>query len=313
MREEHPIPLERLRLIRERGEGWEAAFWELWPHLEERVAARARSTRRLHDPHDVDDFVSEFMLEMQKKAADGLLLVNWAEDSSVLGFLAQIVPGRTLDFLADKSIKLARSKTGANGDFDQLVGVSVGRRLPVALQERLGALLENVRVEVPSQGGIKRPLQHLGIQFHPRIDWDDTDYIRLRDSLVEVLVCSSPGWPPRRTLLDTEHVEARAEIEARIDRYSAEMERLRGGRSRIGVDKLDEQIKDAHLDLFLTPISSRQLMKLLEISRDNADQLRSRLRKRKLADLPGLLELCREALELDDAGDEILDMMEKDS
>lgn len=284
---------------------------------------------RWRDRHDIDDFVGHMLAAYGQRAQSGELLVGYRPETgtNVLTFLASasLLRKRALTFLArqtsDRFVaeQLKQGRRRWDGNTGRGAAVA-GERQADGVQERarefpghlgnarspspeslelakmrdaLRQSLSRLRLAVPGKHKIARQVEQAGLQLYPRLDWSAPDMDRLRGHLERVLVDPAPEWPDRFAMLGHFHNLARQRLRADVDDIAQQRLRHGNGAASIAGGELGKRQVALTAEMVFMPLSAKDLQELLGIPVSNAEQLRSRYRRKLPELLPELWESAR--------------------
>lgn len=282
-----PLPDGDLRLIRDRGPGWEAAWHRLWTVLHRRLHEWVKpgplnqpNACRLNRKHfgvlggvdEADEFIAEFLLRLAHRASEGTLLAGYDLEagSDVCSYLIRVAPSRAKSHMMRKRLHLPLHE-----QMEQRGGGGERRATP----DPAGCFSE---IDHPPGETLDAVVRHAAMQVHPRLERTVANFETLEQDLRRTL---RPG--SHRSSLDhlaVRHAEARRRLAEALATVAEATRSSRRPESRLGPGRLramEGRCLRLECDRIISPLDHDAVRALLALSAQAARQQNSRYRKRE--------------------------------
>lgn len=306
------ITQDELDLLAARETGWESVWGKLWSDLEERMHGMIISGspvdeatwklrpafRMLCDTHKAQDFISEFIFDLGRKAEAGTLLLNFNGDcEQVLGYLAarDTVRKRALSYAGREARVgiIGMPTDSSNAPSVHSIEMDDGERTR-AIEDsshagsRGGLTASSLPIEIEwdPADGVDAKVRMATLQCWPRLDSTQVGLDRLREDLKAHLHTESGAGPFDELL--RRHGAAGARIRGRLLEIQEAFIRAPGMHAPTRA-ALDERRVGLEVELLLVPLSREDIQVLLALKTVNAAHKQlSRYRKAFGELFPGL-------------------------
>jgi DNA-directed RNA polymerase specialized sigma24 family protein len=295
-----------LRLIRDRGPGWEAAWSILFGEVNLRLLRWVKNGQpndpasgRLNRTHfgvlgnvfEADDFISEYLLWLHSRATDGRLLAGYDIEAGtdVCAYLIRMAPQRAVSHMRKRRRHVPIDGTEA------LQGGSGGSRWMGDVARGL------TEIEHPKGEPVGAVVRQAAMQVHPRLDRTVENFPTLEGDL-------------QRAMRPEDHASGLQHLEARHadsqERLRAELESIQDELAAMAAPKArhqphtqrhwDNRFFRRFADLLIAPLDQEAVMALLDLPAAAARKQVSRYRRRE--NLRRLFPRLRKLVELDEEG-----------
>jgi len=327
----YPTP-EEIRRVKYLMPGWEYVWNKIATELcgyggEGRLA---QAVKFLHlKPQEAEDFVSFALCEFQKEISERKLLDDYDPDHPKANVYKYIFGKKkkrlsqyygkfrkeTLFFKGNLIRSEHKDKEGTPIPLEDSL-MSIYREMSDIIRNNLKSLCarlcdEKLTLQLSENSKFDRIHEHAGLQLYPRLNDAITTIQQLIDYVYgAVRKANAMYTEPARTIA-REHQEAEDRIQRTVEKYSDELFCLTKDKLKNTEPEKREKIKDKLLETdverYFYPLATEQMMRLLNLQKNNVEQIHSRYKKR----LPKLLpfseedrEMMRELGILNEEGDE---------
>lgn len=306
-----PLTETQVIQVKERSAGWERNWWALYVELMQHLD-RATSELVLPVPwpsdNEREDFISHLLAGYDRRARSGVLLADYeVSRGDPISYLSStdFLRRRAISFLRKRcrplpesllregrrQVPLDSDKSPIVPDRHSLSSIET-ELMDTEIREALGSIV----LAIPADRKITRVIEQAGLQLYPRMQWAETDLQCLRQHLERVLAEPGPEWPDRFSMLAAMHAEARRGFNDQLNTICDQIYNEGKGVSPRRDGLLRNRLDKLRFEKVFLPLAAAILMRLLAITRTDADQRRSRYRDSLPDILPQLGVLHKRAI-----------------
>lgn len=298
-----PLSSKQIQQIAERCPAWER---ESWPHLELELIVRLtpisdRFSSLLRDEDTRDDFITWLIRDFLRRAREGTLFID--DGMSYPDPLAKLITPAFVRFKIISFLRRKRRLMFLGEHDDEITPIrgmtgSLGSSRLDTLVQQAGAQLENMTLAVDAEGQVDRIQETAGLQLFPRLEWSKPSLSSLLHCLQMELARANPKAINPLIRLREFHCRAKQ----RIDEEKARLLGKLGGDARGATPRqreaLARRLDQLDVDATFQPLSSADLVELLDIGMADAAKRRYRYFQALRYLLPELARLWKDMDEL---------------
>jgi hypothetical protein len=290
--------------VQERGEEW-GDVWnkveaELYDSKGKWKLASSKAVRDLDlKSSDRDAFIAFVVEEFREKVSNGRLLAKYEpEKGSIYAFLRAKVIILHLYLKYDREVKghfhirVPRQSVKDKDTFEaefQYHCEKIENRISANQKALCSSLLdEKLTLQLSDKKGFKVVHKDAGLQLYPQLD-DTLEQVGRLINEVHGEVRKQHAEPS--LAIEHEHLEAKERLDGQTDRYSDEIfnnhkDKKKPRNVKLSVEQnARRKLRSTEIERVLYPLAAEQMMRLLGLERNNADQRHKRYRE----ELPKLL------------------------